>query len=120
MHLIGPVDDEQPMYLLGSDRNGRDLLSRIVYGTRVSMTIGLVGVAIAFILGVVLGGISGYFGGKIDTVIQRLVEFFMSIPTLPLWLGLAAAVPGGLGADCSATSRSPRSWPSSPGPIWPG
>jgi peptide/nickel transport system permease protein len=97
VHLIGPVDDKQPMYLLGSDRNGRDVLSRIIHGTRVSMTIGLVGVAIAFLLGVTLGGISGYFGGRIDTVIQRLVEFFMSIPTLPLWLGLAAAVPGDWG-----------------------
>ena len=93
LHLIGPVDNSQPMYLLGSDRNGRDLLSRIIYGTRVSMTIGLVGVLIAFVLGLTVGGISGYVGGKVDTVLQRVVEFFMSIPTLPLWLGLAAAVP---------------------------
>lgn len=97
IHLIGPVDDDQAMYLLGADRNGRDLLSRIIHGTRVSMTIGLVGVAMAFVLGVVLGGISGYFGGKVDTVIQRIVEFFMSVPTLPLWLGLAAALPTGWG-----------------------
>lgn len=97
VHLIGPVDNDQPMYLLGSDRNGRDLLSRIVYGTRVSMTIGLVGVIVAFVLGLTLGGLSGYVGGKVDTVIQRLVEFFMSIPSLPLWLGLAAAVPPGWG-----------------------
>ena len=93
LHLIGPVDNSQPMYLLGSDRNGRDLLSRIIHGTRVSMTIGLVGVLIAFVLGLTVGGISGYVGGKVDTVLQRVVEFFMSIPTLPLWLGLAAAVP---------------------------
>lgn len=97
VHLLGPVDDSQPMYLLGSDRNGRDMLSRIVHGTRVSMTIGLVGVALAFLLGVGLGGISGFFGGRVDTVIQRIVEFFMSVPTLPLWLGLAAAVPGDWG-----------------------
>ncbi|HLT60414.1 MAG TPA: ABC transporter permease, partial [Microlunatus sp.] len=97
VHLIGPVDDSQPMYLLGSDRNGRDVLSRIIHGTRVSMTIGLVGVAIAFLLGVSLGGVSGFFGGRIDTVLQRLVEFFMSIPTLPLWLGLAAALPADWG-----------------------
>jgi peptide/nickel transport system permease protein len=97
LHLIGPVDDKEPMYLLGSDRSGRDLFSRLVHGTRVSMTIGLIGVALAFVLGVVLGGISGYFSGKVDTLIQRMVEFFMSIPTLPLWLGLAAAVPGGWG-----------------------
>lgn len=93
IHLIGPVDDSQPMYLLGSDRNGRDVLSRILLGTRVSMTIGLVGVTFAFVVGVVLGGISGYFGGRVDTLIQRLVELFMSMPTLPLWLGLAAALP---------------------------
>lgn len=97
VHLIGPTDDREPMYLLGSDRNGRDLLSRLVHGTRVSMTIGLIGVAMAFVLGIVLGGISGYFRGKVDTFIQRVVEFFMSIPTLPLWLGLAAAVPSGWG-----------------------
>ena len=81
------------MYLLGADRNGHDLLSRIIHGTRVSMSIGLIGVVVAFLLGVVLGGISGFFGGSVDTAIQRAVEFFMSIPTLPLWLGLAAAVP---------------------------
>lgn len=97
IHLIGPVDQKQPMYLLGADRNGRDLLSRMIYATRISMSIGLVGVAIALVLGLALGGVSGYFGGKVDTLIQRLVEFFMSIPTLPLWLGLAAALPGGWG-----------------------
>lgn len=96
-HLIGPVHQGDPMFLIGADRNGRDLLSRLCYGTRVSMSIGLLGVAIAFVLGVVIGGISGYKRGKTDTVLQRLVEFFMSIPTLPLWLGLAAAVPNGWG-----------------------
>lgn len=101
VHLIGPVNDDHPMYLLGSDRNGRDLLSRIVIGSRVSMTIGLVGVTFAFVLGVLLGGISGYFGGKVDTVVQRVVELFMSMPTLPLWLGLAAALP----RDWGATER---------------
>ncbi|PZF80806.1 ABC transporter permease [Jiangella anatolica] len=94
IHLIGPADpDGQPMYLLGADRLGRDLVSRIVHGTRVSMSVGLVGVAVAFVLGIVLGGVSGYVGGRTDTVIQRMVEFFMSLPTLPLWLGLAAAIP---------------------------
>ena len=93
-HLIGPVDSEAPpMYLLGADRNGRDVLSRLLLGTRVSMTIGLLGVVISLVLGVIIGGISGFLGGRTDMVIQRIVEFFMSIPTMPLWLGLAAAIP---------------------------
>lgn len=96
-HLIAPKNPEDPMYLLGGDRGGRDLFSRMIHATRISMTIGLIGVAMAFFLGIVLGGISGYFGGKIDTFVQRLVEFFMSIPTLPLWLGLAAALPADWG-----------------------
>jgi len=99
VHLIAPSAGEMgaPMYLLGADSNGRDVLSRMIHGSRVSMSIGLVGVALAFVLGIVLGGVSGFFGGIVDTAIQRAVEFFMSIPTLPLWLGLAAAVPAGWG-----------------------
>ncbi|GAA1769178.1 MULTISPECIES: ABC transporter permease [Streptomonospora] len=92
-HLFGPTDPDERVYLLGADRNGRDMLSRIVYGTRVSLSIGLVGVALSFVLGVVLGGVSGYFGGRLDTGIQRVIEFTMSIPTIPLWMGLSAAVP---------------------------
>ncbi|MGN6483954.1 MAG: ABC transporter permease [Thermomicrobiales bacterium] len=92
-HLIGPKDPTQPMYLLGADRLGQDLLSRLIYGTRVSMSIGLIGVFISLILGLILGGISGYFGGAIDTVIQRVIEFVRSVPTIPLWMGLAAALP---------------------------
>ncbi len=91
--LIGPVHLGDPMYLLGADRLGRDLFSRIVYGTRVSMSIGLVGVTLSLLLGVVLGGISGYYGGRIDHAIQRVIEFILSLPTTPLWLGLAAALP---------------------------
>ena len=91
--LIGPINQGNPMYLLGADRLGRDLFSRIVYGTRISMSIGLVGVALSLLLGVVLGGISGYYGGKVDNVIQRVIEFILSLPTTPLWLGLAAAMP---------------------------
>ena len=97
-HLIGPADPQQPMYLLGSDAIGRDLLSRLLYATRISMTVGIVGVVLAFVLGVVLGGISGYFGGWIDNVIQRFIEFVMSIPTLPLWVALTAAIPVTVGA----------------------
>jgi peptide/nickel transport system permease protein len=78
---------------LGTDRLGRDMLSRIIYGTRISLSIGLLGVFIQFVLGVLLGGISGYFGGVADVVIQRLIEFLMSLPTIPLWMGLSAALP---------------------------
>lgn len=91
--LIGPLDPNQPMYLLGADRLGRDMLSRLVHGTRVSMSIGLVGVAISLVLGVVLGAVSGFYGGWIDTVIQRVIEVVSAMPTIPLWLGLAAAIP---------------------------
>ena len=99
VHLIGPENPMDPMYLMGADHNGRDLFSRIIYGTRISMTIGLVGVAMSFVLGIVLGGISGYFGGWVDMLIQRLIEFIGALPTIPLWMGLAAALPpqwGGL------------------------
>jgi peptide/nickel transport system permease protein len=92
-HLFGPADPDAPLYLLGADDTGRDLLSRLIYGTRISLSIGLVGVALTFVFGIVLGGISGYFGGRADTAIQRVIEFLMSIPTIPLWLGLSAAVP---------------------------
>ncbi|SFU21889.1 peptide/nickel transport system permease protein [Mesorhizobium sp. YR577] len=92
-HLIGPKDPKQPFYLLGSDRLGRDVFSRLVHGTRVSTSVGLIGVAISLVLGVCLGGISGYVGGKVDTSIQRIIEFIMSVPTIPLWMGLAAAIP---------------------------
>lgn len=91
--LIGPLDPTQPMYLLGADRLGRDMLSRLIHGTRVSMSIGLVGVAISLVLGVVLGAVSGFYGGWIDMLIQRVIEVVSAMPTIPLWLGLAAAIP---------------------------
>ena len=97
IHLMG-LDTEEtppPLYLLGTDRMGRDMWSRLMYGTRVSMLIGLAGVCISLFLGVLLGGISGYRGGLTDVLIQRLIEFLRSIPTIPLWLALAAAVPPG-------------------------
>ena len=93
VHLIGPTDPTAPFYLAGADRLGRDMFSRAIYGTRVSMTIGLVGVALSLCFGILLGGISGYFAGWIDTVIQRVIEFLQSIPSVPLWLGLAVAIP---------------------------
>ncbi|MBY3361570.1 ABC transporter permease [Rhizobium laguerreae] len=92
-HLIGPIEMGKPFYLLGADRLGRDVFSRTVHGTRVSMSVGLIGVAISLILGIVLGGISGLYGGWVDDVIQRSIELINSIPTIPLWMGLAAAVP---------------------------
>jgi peptide/nickel transport system permease protein len=86
-------DTGQPMFLLGADHLGRDLLSRIIHASRVSLFVGFGGVIISFLLGVTLGGISGYFGGKIDLVIQRTIELIMSVPQIPLWMALAAAIP---------------------------
>jgi peptide/nickel transport system permease protein len=93
LHLIVPADPTQRIFLLGSDRLGRDQWSRIMHGTQTSMTVGLVAVALSVILGVVLGGISGYVGGKTDQVIQRLIELLQSVPTIPIWLALSAALP---------------------------
>ena len=92
VHLIG-VEGEGDLFLLGTDRLGRDFFSRIMYSIRISVSIGLVGVAITFVLGCILGGISGYFGGRVDMVIQRIIEFLMSIPTIPFWMALSAALP---------------------------
>lgn len=93
IHLIGPLEKNKPFFLAGGDRLGRDLLSRTIHGTRISMSIGLVGVTLSLIIGMILGGISGYRGGLVDRVIQRVIEFIRSVPTIPLWLGLAAAMP---------------------------
>jgi peptide/nickel transport system permease protein len=92
-HLIGPVRPGDTMYLLGTDKLGRDLLSRLIYGTRVSMSIGLIGVCISLLLGVTLGSLSGFYGGAVDMVVQRIIEVISAMPTIPLWLGLAAAIP---------------------------
>ena len=94
-HLIGVVgsDAGRTLFLLGTDVQGRDLWSRMVYATRVSLTVGLVGVTLSLTLGVLLGGLSGLYGGVVDEVIQRVIEVVRSVPTIPLWMGLAAAIP---------------------------
>ncbi|MBI5031040.1 MAG: ABC transporter permease [Chloroflexi bacterium] len=95
VHLVGAASDDPNtrLNILGTDRIGRDQWSRLIYATRISMTIGMIAVALSVILGVLLGGISGYFGGWIDLVIQRLIELLQSLPTIPVWLALTAALP---------------------------
>ena len=92
IHLFG-VKEPGIIFLFGTDELGRDLFSRNIYAARISLSIGLVGVAFSFILGSILGAISGYYGGITDTIIQRVIEFLICIPTIPLWMGLAAALP---------------------------
>ncbi len=94
-HLFGlnVSHDEQGVFLLGADRMGRDLFSRLCYGARLSLSIGLIGVLLSLVIGIILGGISGYYGGAVDNLIQRIIEFIRSIPSVPLWMGLSAALP---------------------------
>ncbi len=95
IHLVGVRDpgSKDQVHLLGTDRLGRDQWSRLMYGKRTSMTVGLVAVALSVVLGVLLGGISGYFGGAVDVVIQRIIELMQSLPTIPIWLMMTAALP---------------------------
>jgi peptide/nickel transport system permease protein len=94
-HLIGlkEAQPEDGIFLLGTDLVGRDLWSRIMVATRISLTIGLAGVTVSLFLGVLLGGLSAVYGGVVDMLIQRLIEILRSMPTIPLWMGLAAALP---------------------------
>lgn len=91
-HLVCPAENGQ-LFLAGTDRLGRDVLSRIIYGARISLTIGLVGISFSFLLGIVIGGLAGYHGGIFDLIVQRIIEVLQSIPSIPLWLALAAIMP---------------------------
>jgi len=91
-HIVCPPEDGT-LFLLGTDRLGRDMLSRIIYGARISLTVGLIGIVISFSLGLVIGGIAGYYGGLVDTIIQRVIEVVRSFPEIPLWMALSAILP---------------------------
>jgi peptide/nickel transport system permease protein len=91
VHLFGV--EEGPLFLFGTDKLGRDLFTRNLYASSISLSIGLVGVALSFLLGCALGGISGFYGGTVDDLIQRIIELLRSIPTIPLWMALSAALP---------------------------
>ena len=92
LHFFG-VDEPGVIHLLGTESIGRDMLSRILLATRISLSVGLVGITISFVLGCLLGGVSGYFGGAADMIIQRIIEFLQNIPQIPLWMALSAALP---------------------------
>jgi peptide/nickel transport system permease protein len=91
-HLFCPAKDGK-LFLLGTDRLGRDVLSRIIYGARISLTVGLFGIIISFSIGIVIGGLAGYYGGWVDNISQRVIEIIRSFPELPLWMALSAALP---------------------------
>ncbi|HEY9076991.1 MAG TPA: ABC transporter permease [Anaerolineaceae bacterium] len=93
VHLFGAEDKTVGIFLLGSDRQGRDMFSRIILGSQMSLTIGLIGVFLSLTIGSILGVTSGYFGGQVDNIMQRAVEIIRSFPSIPLWMALSAALP---------------------------
>jgi peptide/nickel transport system permease protein len=92
-HLIASENPSQPIFLLGADRLGRCVYSRIMEGAQISLSVGLIGVLLSLTIGILLGGISGYYGGRIDFAVQRVIEFVLSLPSIPIWLALSAALP---------------------------
>jgi peptide/nickel transport system permease protein len=93
IHFVGTEGNAGPLHLVGTDRMGRDILSRLITGSRISLSIGLVGVFTSLVLGILIGGFSGYYGGIVDTLSQRIIEFLRSVPRIPLWMALSAAIP---------------------------
>jgi peptide/nickel transport system permease protein len=93
IHLFGTDNPRIPVFLFGTDSLGRDMFGRVFYGSQISLSIGLIGIFISFLLGIVIGGLAAHYGGAVDSLIQRMIEIIISIPTLPLWMGLSAAIP---------------------------
>lgn len=93
LHLFGTDNPDIPVFLFGTDSLGRDLFGRVFYGSQISLSIGLIGIFVSFLLGIIIGGIAAHYGGAVDSFVQRIIEILISVPTLPLWMGLSAAIP---------------------------
>jgi peptide/nickel transport system permease protein len=93
IHLFGLKEKDKPLFLMGTDDLGRDLFTRVLYGARISLSFGLISIFFTFLIGLILGGLSGYLGGVVDTIIQRMIDLLLCMPGIPLWMALAAALP---------------------------